>query len=33
MSLLWWLLGSGGVVFGLWFGLLAWVSQRERWPR
>jgi hypothetical protein len=21
-----------GVVFGLWFGVLVWVSGRDRWP-
>ena len=33
MVALWWFLGIVAVVFGLWFGLLARISGRERRPR
>jgi hypothetical protein len=33
MAVLWWFAGALAIVLGLWFGLLVWVSGRDRWPR
>ncbi len=33
MTVLWWFIGALAVVLGLWFGLLVWASNRDRWPR
>jgi hypothetical protein len=33
MAVLWWFVGALAAVFELWFGLLVWTSNRDRWPR
>jgi hypothetical protein len=30
---LWCFVGALAVVLALWFGVLVWVSGRDRWPR
>jgi hypothetical protein len=32
MTVLWWFIGVLAIVLGLWFGLLVWTSNRDRWP-